>query len=228
MHSGGVSEERSRPRGRPPRRRQAERSAATREALLDATIACVVRDGYANTTTGAVAREAGVSVGAIQHHFAGKAELMAGAVAHLLARRQDEFAKAIAGLDPGADRVDAAIDVLWSMYESSAFVAWLELWVASRTDADLRVAVLAMNDAFITSAQAQFAEVVGDLPGGGGDPADRAGALAFTLAVFDGTAISQLLGPRRNGLPASEMVDAVKALSRLSFPRPGPEEEGSP
>lgn len=221
-----MSEERPRPRGRPPRRRQAERSAATREALLDATIACVVRDGYARTTTGAVAREAGVSVGAIQHHFSGKAELMAGAVAYLLARRQDEFAKAIASLDPGADRVDAAIDVLWSMYESSAFVAWLELWVASRTDADLRAAVLAMNDAFIRSALAQFAEVVGDLAGAG-DPADRAGALAFTLAVFDGTAVSQLLGPRPHALPASEMVDAVKALSRLSFPRPGPE-EGSP
>jgi AcrR family transcriptional regulator len=221
-----VSEERPRPRGRPPRRRQAERSAATREALLDATIACVVRDGYARTTTGAVAREAGVSVGAIQHHFSGKAELMAGAVAHLLARRQDEFAKAIAGLDPGADRVDAAIDVLWSMYESSAFVAWLELWVASRTDADLRAAVLAMNDAFIRSAQAQFAEVVGDLPGGG-DPAHRAGALAFTMAVFDGTAISALLGPQPTKLAASEMVDAVKALSRLSYPRPAPE-EGSP
>jgi AcrR family transcriptional regulator len=221
-----VSEDRPRPRGRPPRRRQAERSAATREALLDATIACVVRDGYARTTTGAVAREAGVSVGAIQHHFAGKAELMAAAVAHLLARRQDEFAKAIAGLDPGTDRVDAAIDVLWSMYESSAFVAWLELWVASRTDAELRAGMLAMDDAFITSARAQFAEVVGDLPGGG-DPSDRAGALAFTMALFDGTAVSLLLGPRPQLLPASDIVDAVKALSRLPFPRPGPE-EGSP
>ena len=95
--------------------------------------------------------------------------------------------------------------------------------MASRTDADLRAAVLAMHDAFIRSAQAQFAEVVGDLPGGG-DPADRAGALAFTMAVFDGTAMSELLGPQPTKRAASEMVDAVKALSRLSYPRPGPEE----
>ena len=37
-----------------PRRSQAERSSATRQALIDATIACLVEDGYANTTTGRV------------------------------------------------------------------------------------------------------------------------------------------------------------------------------
>lgn len=216
-----------RPRGRPPRRRQADRTAATRQALLDATIACVVRDGYARTTTGAVAREAGVSVGALQHHFAGKAELMADAIHHLLARRQDEFAKAVADLDPGVDRLDAAIDVLWSMYSGPAFVAWLELWVAARTDPGLRAAVVATNGAFIASAQSQFADVVAGMPGAG-DAADQASALGFTFAVFDGTAISQLLGPRSDMPAPSEMVDSIKALSRLSFPRPGPHEEDRP
>ena len=41
------------------RRNQAERSAATREALLDATLECLVEDGYANTTTARVAERAG-------------------------------------------------------------------------------------------------------------------------------------------------------------------------
>ena len=37
------------------RRSQAERSAATREALLDATIDCLIEEGYASTTTARVA-----------------------------------------------------------------------------------------------------------------------------------------------------------------------------
>jgi AcrR family transcriptional regulator len=217
----------SRPRGRPPRRRQADRTAATRQALLDATIECVVRDGYARTTTGAVARQAGVSVGALQHHFASKAELMGAAIDHLLTLRRDEYAKAIAGLDPGVDRLDAAIDVLWSMYAGPAFIAWVELWVAARTDPDLRASVLAMNRAFIASARSQFGQVVAGMPGAGA-PADDTGALGFVFAVFDGTAISQLLGPRSDMPAPSEMVDAVKGLSRLAYPRPGPHEEDSP
>ena len=63
---------------------------------------------------------------------------------------------------------------------------------------------------------------------GAADPADHAGELGFVFAVFDGTAISQLLGPRSDMPAPSEMVDAVKGLSRLTFPRPGPHEEGSP
>src|ERR1700682_1902920 len=55
--------------GTSSRRSQAERSATTRDALLDATIACLVEDGYANTTTSRVAERAGVSRGAHLHHF---------------------------------------------------------------------------------------------------------------------------------------------------------------
>jgi hypothetical protein len=46
-----------------PRRIQEERSAATRKALLDATIDCLAEDGYAALTTTKVAARAGVSRG---------------------------------------------------------------------------------------------------------------------------------------------------------------------
>src|SRR5258708_34641176 len=69
-----------------PRRTQAERREATRTALLDAAIDCLVEDGYANTTTRAIAKRAGVTPGALQHHFSSKAELLAEAVGHIRAR----------------------------------------------------------------------------------------------------------------------------------------------
>src|SRR5438309_628978 len=68
------------------RRTQAERRAATRTALLDATIACLVEDGYAGTTTRRIAERAGLTPGAQQHHFATKIQLVTEALRHLADR----------------------------------------------------------------------------------------------------------------------------------------------
>src|SRR5439155_19309262 len=65
------------------RRTQEERSAATREALMDATIDCLVDYGYAGTTTTRVAARARLSRGAQMHHFQRKAPLVVAAPLHL-------------------------------------------------------------------------------------------------------------------------------------------------
>src|ERR1700682_6556937 len=78
----------------PPRRTQAERRDATRTALLDAAMDCLVEKGYANTTTRRIAERAGVTPGALQHHFASKAELLSEAVRHIRAKfAQEMFAQ---------------------------------------------------------------------------------------------------------------------------------------
>ena len=59
------------------RRTQAERSAATRDALVTAGRALFGARGYADVGTEEVVRAAGVSRGALYHHFADKAELFA-------------------------------------------------------------------------------------------------------------------------------------------------------
>jgi len=59
------------------RRTQGERSAATRDALIAAGRALFGARGYADVATEEVVRAAGVSRGALYHHFADKAELFA-------------------------------------------------------------------------------------------------------------------------------------------------------
>jgi AcrR family transcriptional regulator len=59
------------------RRTQAERSATTRDALITAGRALFGARGYADVGTEEVVRAAGVSRGALYHHFADKAELFA-------------------------------------------------------------------------------------------------------------------------------------------------------
>jgi AcrR family transcriptional regulator len=119
------------------RRTQAERSAATQGKLLDATLDCLVELGYAGTTTTVVAERAGVSRGAQLHHFPTRAALVAAAVEHLYARLTADYQRGFAALAPGADRLRAAVRLLWSMYTSRHFPAVIELFTAARSDAEL-------------------------------------------------------------------------------------------
>jgi AcrR family transcriptional regulator len=121
-----------------PRRSQAERSAATRDALLDATIACLAEDGYANTTTSRVAERAGVSRGAHLHHFQTRHALVAAAMERLAERRGAELLAAAESLPEGRERFVQGLDLLWASYANPLFQAALDLWSHARTDADLR------------------------------------------------------------------------------------------
>ncbi len=124
----------------PPRARrsQAERSATTRQALLDATVACLVEDGYANTTTSRVAERAGLSRGAHLHHFQTRQALLAAAMEHLAERRGEQLLAAAEQLPAGRERIERGLDLLWASYESPLYQAALDLWTHARTDPELR------------------------------------------------------------------------------------------
>ncbi|HTM83853.1 MAG TPA: TetR/AcrR family transcriptional regulator, partial [Mycobacterium sp.] len=135
------------------RRTQAERTATTRRALLDATLGALVEVGFKGTTTTEVARRAGVSAGALQGHFPTKSELLAAAITYSLDRRIEEFGVLMAGLDPPADKLDVAIDLLWSMFSGATFTAVQELWVAARTDSDLAPVVIDADRKFAAACE---------------------------------------------------------------------------
>lgn len=58
-------------------RTQAQRSAATRDALLDAARPLFAADGFGRVSADAIAKAAGVTRGAMYHQFADKTELFA-------------------------------------------------------------------------------------------------------------------------------------------------------
>jgi AcrR family transcriptional regulator len=130
------------------RRTQAQRRAATKAKVLEATIECLVERGYANTSTRHIARRAGVTVGAVQHHFASKAELMAAALQHLGDRMADDFLAHPPGAGEPRERVAEMLDRVWEVHRGPLFEAGTELWVAARTDAELRAAMEAVTHGF--------------------------------------------------------------------------------
>ncbi|MBI5105998.1 MAG: TetR/AcrR family transcriptional regulator [Solirubrobacterales bacterium] len=131
-----------------PRRTQAERSATTREALLDAAIACLVEEGYANTTTARVAERAGLSRGAHLHHFQTRAALLGAAADHLVQRRRHELQAAADALPTGPGRVAEGLDLLFESYVHPLYQASLDLWTHARTDPELREQLLPVERAF--------------------------------------------------------------------------------
>src|SRR5262245_24863099 len=187
------------------------RSVATRAALLDAALESVVARGYAATTTVEIPRRAGVSRGAQLHHFPTKAELLTAAVGHLLDRRLAEFRATLSAVDPRQDRLDAAADLLWSMFTGPAFVAWVELWIAARTDPELAAAVVAMDVRFTEESRAMFLELFP--PQDGVDPMLYDIGRDFAFALMTGVALQRLVP--RGQRPADDYLDALKRMFRL-------------
>jgi AcrR family transcriptional regulator len=196
------------PQAKRGRRTQAERRAATQEAVLDAAIACLVEHGYANTTTTRIAQRAGVSRGAQLHHFPTKASLVAQAVSHVARRRADLVrAQASAQKQLG---VEELVDALWELHVSPLFDASLELWVAARTDPELRSELLRVEREASQVLWAMCQEVAGEAARRPGFRAD----LDTALATMRGVALLRIAsGPgsrafeRRWAVARTRLVD---------------------
>jgi AcrR family transcriptional regulator len=139
---GIDTEATAKPAGKPRRRTQAERRAATQNAVLNATIECLVEFGYKDTSTARIAERAGVSRGGQRHHFPTKSGLVIQAISHLGELRAEQLKAEATRLPKGRERVIAALDLLWEARTGPLAHATRELWIAARTDAELRAELL--------------------------------------------------------------------------------------
>ena len=144
---------------KPARPVRASQLEATRRRILDAAVTSLIRQGTAATTTVAVQERAGVSRGALLHHFPTHAELLAATIDELVRRNEAAVHNALAGLLENMDPVDRATRVLADAFSQPAYLAELELWAVARTDPQLRAALRAAE----RRARRDFDRVVNDL-----------------------------------------------------------------
>jgi AcrR family transcriptional regulator len=81
------------------RRSQAERTGATRAALIAAARRLFTERGYDDVGTEEIVRAAGVTRGALYHHFGGKAELLEAVYERLEAESTERVARVVLGSD---------------------------------------------------------------------------------------------------------------------------------
>ncbi|HEX6608940.1 MAG TPA: TetR/AcrR family transcriptional regulator, partial [Chloroflexia bacterium] len=123
---------------KPARRTQAERSEAMRERLVEATLKCLVSEGYAGTTVSKIVATAQVSRGAPVHHFPHKAALIEAAAEKLVRHFYIELGRIMLSLEDSDDRLHKLITVGWRNLMATPYTtALLEILVASRHEPEL-------------------------------------------------------------------------------------------
>jgi AcrR family transcriptional regulator len=122
----------------PRPRTRAEQRATTRRALLDATVDCLVQDGYAGLTTRNVAERAGVAQSTFMHHFPTRDAFLIEAVTHVALRLLDD---ALDQIDLAALRSprhrEKVLDQAWREFTSPEALAAAQLWAAVWSEPEL-------------------------------------------------------------------------------------------
>jgi AcrR family transcriptional regulator len=175
---------------------QAERRAETRAALLDGTIEALVTYGYSGATTGRIAELAGVSRGAQTPYFRSRAELVGAAVQHLAEMRikafHDRFAEKPVSIKEG-------LDAVWEEHQGEVFDAALELWVASRTDPELRKTMHRIEREVAAAILLEARSALGEVA----ERPDFNDDLIFALATIRGLALLRI----SNGVSSKALAE---------------------
>lgn len=193
------------------RRTQEERSAATREALLDATIAILSEEGYAGLTTTKVAARAGVTRGAQVHHYPSRDALVAAAIARLVERYADAMADTLSrtsGMSLGE-----RLDLLWTQFRGPVFQAVLQLSAASPTEPQIRDSVALLDRTLTRLLLRNAPAILGDAyrPG-------QEDALFTAFSAMSGLALNYRLVGFDDALLATRWTNTKTQLLRLLTP----------
>lgn len=135
------------PAARHERRPNVERSAATRKLILDATITCLNEWGYGGVTNIKVADAAGVSRGAMMHHFPTRQALIIATIEHAHDRLNEFRAAEMERTPPGLPRFRAILDQSLVTQRMPEGTALNEIRIGSRSDKEIREAVTPMMSA---------------------------------------------------------------------------------
>jgi AcrR family transcriptional regulator len=164
-----------------------DRSRATRQRLLETTIRCLATHGWEASTVGFIAAEAGISRGAVQHHFRTREALILGALEHMFAERA-ALLDAMPERD-GPDRIHAVVADLVEAIGGELFRAALQVWTVAAADPDVRAAVLPLERHF---ARGVHERAVRLLRVDDSDPSTRA-LIQATLDMARGLALADVL-----------------------------------
>lgn len=117
----------ARPAGKRTRRSHAERTAETRGKVIAAVVDAIAEVGYQRTTAQEIANRAGVTWGAVQHHFGGKDELLLAVLEDTFTRFAERMTDIAVAETPISDRVSLFVDRAWEHFRSRHFRCAFEI-----------------------------------------------------------------------------------------------------
>jgi TetR/AcrR family transcriptional repressor of bet genes len=107
--------------------------------LIEATVASIHQNGFADTTIQTISRAAGVSPGIIHHYFGGKGALLAATMRALLVELRAFVVPALQAAQGPRERIEAVIDASFAerQFQPQVIVTWLAFWGQAPHDPDL-------------------------------------------------------------------------------------------
>ncbi|WP_421692710.1 transcriptional regulator BetI [Aestuariivirga sp.] len=110
-----------------------------RRQLVEAAVAVIHEQGFAQATVARIARHAGVSAGMVHHYFEDKDELLFATMRHLLADLRADAVARLALAESPRQRICAIIDSCFGdrQFDERVFSAWLALYGNARHSARL-------------------------------------------------------------------------------------------
>ena len=199
----------------PLRRTQAERTAETRERIARAVVESIAELGFQKTTASEITRRAGVTWGAVQHHFGGKD----GILAAVLEDSFEHFAAQLAGVPrapaPLAERVSRFVDGAWAHFSSPDYRSTFEILLNHTLDD------AGGEPAWQTGMFRAWNRVWGEIFSDATLPRRDAVALqTFTISALSGMASLAMLRRAVEPVHAAELALLKQTLVRELSPRP--------
>lgn len=111
-------------------RSQADRTHATRTALVDAAILLLIERGWGATTSVAVCEVADVTRGALHHHYKDLGELLSEALEKLCS-------DLLIGKTTPSTTLKQLLDRTWNIFSDRRFKAVMEAWWAAGNSAEI-------------------------------------------------------------------------------------------
>jgi AcrR family transcriptional regulator len=145
------------------RRTQQERTADTTLKLLNATIDLLHDRGLYRMSTSDIAEAAGVSRGALTHHFNSKEEIIAAAVSHQLNNATAQLHAMAEGIRRSGGSSDEIVDYLWRMMNDRLFYVTLEYLPEARHNAEFRQRIIPVVKEFHEGLNSVWAELAGQV-----------------------------------------------------------------
>ncbi|CAM2169751.1 MULTISPECIES: TetR family transcriptional regulator C-terminal domain-containing protein [Burkholderia] len=161
-----------------------ETPAVRQQSIIDATMRCIARYSYSETTIDRICAEAKVSRGLINHHFQSKDELMAQTYKRLATDLLDVSRAAAANATGPEEKLDAIIKVCFAapVFAPKNVKVWLGFWSVAHSDPVIRKAHKELYSGYRQALKKLFDQIA-EVRGGTVD-SDLA-ALTLT-AVIDG------------------------------------------
>ncbi|MBO9646102.1 MAG: TetR/AcrR family transcriptional regulator [Pseudacidovorax sp.] len=198
------------PPSRPGRRSHAERSAQTRQRLISTAIELIGQQGFGQMSIHALARSAGLTSGAVQHHFESKAVLMMQVLDELLRSHIDAGELwPPAGLGP-RERATRLLQTLWTLLyaEPRFLVAW-NIYLGSRGQPEVLGHIARARDAIDAQLSEGFFATFPELA----EQPDREALMGVVFSTLRGLGLLQLFADQ--GQPSASAPAQLAFLAEL-------------